>query len=352
MAEFRFSAGNRKNRLKLASGGLIFILVFLLPILSAGGIKDNIACGECHTMHNSQNMSSMTGDGAEQALLANNCVGCHTGVNVDPGTSGYPYILDSSASGADYGGSGTGIGGNTLAGGNFYWVQFNDRKGHNVAGISDPDVELGTVPPGGSDIGGQLTCAGQYGCHGDRSTGNSDLDALRPRSHHVDDDPTLGTSVPNSYRFLEGVKGFEDADWEFTVNVTTGLEDHNQYKGVTDGGAAATDTISSFCAKCHGNFHTADTSSPFLRHPTDISLPTSGEHGAYTTYDPAVPVASTDITGPLSDISAADGEDRIVNCISCHRAHGSPYDSILRWDYKSWPNGGYNGCAVCHSYKN
>jgi len=349
MAESRFSAGNKKSRTRYIIGGLIISLLCLVPVLSFGRIKDDIACGECHTMHNSQNMSSMTGGSAEQALLVSTCIGCHTGTNA--ASSYVPYVYTTSE--PTYGLTGTAGGHTTLAGGNFYWVQSADpdhnRMGHNVAGIADPDDELGNIPPGGTDIGGQLTCAGQYGCHGDR-TKSSDLDALRPGSHHVEDDPTDstygGSDVPQSYRFLLGVKGFEDSDWEFTVSDA----DHNQYNGATDGGAAATDTISYFCASCHGDFHNGDTSSPFLRHPTDISLPTSGEHGAYTTYDPAVPVASTDITSQWSDIS--DPDNRIVACISCHRAHGSPYDSILRWDYKSWPNGGYNGCAVCHSYKN
>jgi predicted CXXCH cytochrome family protein len=33
-----------------------------------------------------------------------------------------------------------------------------------------------------------------------------------------------------------------------------------------------------------------------------------------------------------SAVMAADG-DAIVTCISCHRAHGSQYDDLLRWDY-------------------
>jgi len=351
----RFSGRNEKRKLINITGGLLFVLIILAPVLSICGIKDDISCSSCHTMHNSQSSTSMTGGEAEAALLNSSCIGCHTGTNINPSISGFPYVLDLSAGGPDYGPSDTGIGGNTLAGGNFYWVTSDDRKGHNVTGIVQEDGELHKTPPGSISgaMSSQLTCAGEYGCHGDRSAGNSDLDSLRPGSHHEDDAPELGTTVPNSYRFLHGIKGFEDEDWEFTVSATTGSEDHNQYKGVTDNDGSD-DTISFFCASCHGNFHgsnvdNGDNSSPWLRHPTEIDLPTSGEHGAYTSYEPAVPVASTVITNPLSDVSVS--ENRIIACVSCHRAHGSPWDSILRWDYKSWPNGGYNGCAVCHSYK-
>lgn len=196
---------------------------------------------------------------------------------------------------------------------------------------------------------GQLTCAGEYGCHGDRSAGNSELDSLRPGSHHVADDPTLGDSIPNSYRFLDSIKGIEDASWEINASST----DHNQYLGATTG-VGSGDTISDFCAECHGDFHNADNASPFLRHPTDVSLPldANSEHSAYVNYKPETPVASSDLSWGVLDVVNTNGERRIVTCISCHRAHGTPWDSILRWDYKSWPGGGYNGCADCHSYKN
>ena len=44
----------------------------------------------------------------------------------------------------------------------------------------------------------------------------------------------------------------------------------------------------------------------------------------------------------------------IVLCISCHRAHATPYADILRWDYSSCTAGNQNddcGCFACHTSK-
>ncbi|RLA81698.1 MAG: hypothetical protein DRG33_00080, partial [Deltaproteobacteria bacterium] len=57
---------------------------------------------------------------------------------------------------------------------------------------------------------------------------------------------------------------------------------------------------------------------------------------------------SYDGSGPSDKVNL--GTDQ-VQCLSCHRAHGSPYPDMLRWDYRNWPGGGMNGCAVCHTSK-
>lgn len=339
---------------------MVLILVLLLPVVSNGKIKDGISCNDCHTMHNRQSFSTFTAN--PEALLNDTCAGCHSGTNTAPATTGYPYVFDPSGA-PTYGATGT-SGNDTLAGGNFYWVRTgvpvtDHRKGHNISGIADEDNLYGPGAGAGQlDIPGnpgtkltatspQLTCAGitELGlrCHGNGS--GSDLESLRPASHHVDDDPTLGTTVPNSFRFLSGVKGLEDPDWEFSVDGEPPA-DHNQYKGTI---GAGTDTITALCAGCHGDFH-ATGSTPFLRHPVDVNLPGTGEYARYTTYKPEAPVASVSLAAVLDNVTGVN--EAIVSCISCHRAHGTPWDGLLRWDYKSWPGGGYDGCGQCHSEKN
>jgi hypothetical protein len=45
--------------------------------------------------------------------------------------------------------------------------------------------------------------------------------------------------------------------------------------------------------------------------------------------------------------------DAIITCITCHRAHGSPWDYTLRWNYQLWPGGpDEGGCYNCHAAKN
>jgi hypothetical protein len=93
------------------------------------------------------------------------------------------------------------------------------------------------------------------------------------------------------------------------------------------------------------------------RHPTDISMPGSGtEYAGYTVYDPEVPVARTVIPQTPSGVVNPDGStDDIVMCLSCHTAHASRYESMLRFNYYDMIAGdpsSSGGCFVCHTEKN
>jgi predicted CXXCH cytochrome family protein len=260
-----------------------------------------------------------------------------------------------------------------LAGGNFYFVSLgganNDTKGHNI--FSD-DINFSEDLAPGDDgrACGNDSCHNnlyaiytgdppdirKYGCLGCH---------LDPQ-HHANDHPHLqGGLVTQAdqgwYRFLSGhltsinhgVEGYEDGDWQHSSSAG----DHNEYKGdINVGGSgllASYHTTTGFCSGCHPNFHSdqGGPTSPFLRHPSDSVIPAWGEYATAFggVYDPMVPVARPDL--PSSPDPAVHVGTDMVMCLSCHRAHGSPYDAILRWDYKSWPGGGYNGCGICHTSK-
>jgi predicted CXXCH cytochrome family protein len=92
---------------------------------------------------------------------------------------------------------------------------------------------------------------------------------------------------------------------------------------------------------------------PWLRHPADAVLPSTGEYADYIEYDPLVPIGRPEDT--LSGFTMDEvrpGEDKVI-CISCHRAHGSPYPDMLRWNYNTMKvgGGGSGGCFNCHSAK-
>jgi cytochrome c553 len=188
------------------------------------------------------------------------------------------------------------------------------------------------------------------------------------KSHHGDDSTIDGLTVATSYRLLYGIVGLEDSDWEYRPTASA----HNQYKGVdraADTTSGATNTISYLCAECHGMFHSGvlpegvdnDTTfaSPWFRHPVDFDMynvRTKSDYQGYggvgvNNYEVTAPVASSDVSSLISTgVYSASGK-AIVTCISCHRAHGTPNDAILRWNYKAWPGGGYAGCQVCHTIK-
>ena len=373
---------------------IIYVGVVLLSVILAYGYADAIsgACSNCHTMHNSQGGNPVDGSGPSQQLLNNSCVACHTtSTGQTNGTSNAPAVLHTTNP------SGQGAG-KTNAGGDFYWVATGygaaDAKGHNVVGISGADG-IGVTPPGFDQAataaltfdsktlqvtggagwtGKQLTCSGTFGCHGARdqegfgglsgahhgNTGGTSTQASSP------------TTIGNSFRFLAGIKGLENSGWNWSETASA----HNEYYGVNavanrqyDSGStyANTDTISFSCAECHGDFHTdiANDSSyssgdPWRRHPTDIALPNSGGYSKYNTSDGAsigsysleAPIARPNV--PASSSSTVTAGTDIVMCLSCHRAHGSDQNDLLRWNYTNMVAGGSNsgGCFVCHTDKN
>ncbi|MEW5772453.1 MAG: cytochrome c3 family protein [Thermodesulfobacteriota bacterium] len=342
-------------------------------------------CSNCHTMHNSQNAEPMAWSysGASKVadstpnshLLVTDCLGCHTasdGATWKDAVTGAPIVFSM----AEPGFGASSDGGTTrqgLAAGNFYWVTQDDSFGHNI--MSD-DATLNVAP------GDQSGC-GNDSCHVNLDRGYTGSGHLQGRSaclgchlvsggstpsvtswHHAKGSTGLVDSAAKGwYRFLggheagdgRGVSGIEDADWE---RIPTS-SDHNEYLGRDGdktgrgGFAVLGNTMTGFCTGCHGNFHVQDTtvggSSPWLRHPSDAPLPSSGEFASYVTYDPLVPVARPVLSGVSSTVTP--GADMVM-CLSCHRAHASPYFKMLRWDIRSANLAtALAGCGVCHTRK-
>ena len=128
------------------------------------------------------------------------------------------------------------------------------------------------------------------------------------------------------------------------------------------------DTISYFCGECHAAFHPGpdlggkdDAGQTYYmaawrRHPVDIGFNSvrggfaDSEYEGYVRYSLEAPVAYYKPTG--GEDTAGSGS--VVMCLSCHRAHASPYPGILRWDYSEMTAGRGKpgtGCFVCHTKK-
>jgi len=234
------------------------------------------------------------------------------------------------------------------------------------------------------------------GAHHNSTDGAKTSDGYN--THAVDgSDPAIhdGATVAAGYRFIPGLKGYgnEAARWQ---NVDSAS--HNEYYGDAagesvgdaagcgtchiqdnvnggDGSRAAlgstlrvpNNSMSGFCATCHGVFHSMGsengTSGAFLRHPSDWVIPNSGEYAAYTSYDITAPVARTSVLSGAS-ATVAPGTD-LVMCLSCHEAHATPYDYMLRFNYTydgtgTMKAGAYidqataqaeGGCLACHTTK-
>jgi predicted CXXCH cytochrome family protein len=269
----------------------------------------------------------------------------------------------------------------------------DDTKGHNIFS-GEPDDYLTSAPGGAGCNYGTFCHANLHTLDTSGAAGPGRQGCLKchmvltyggwpPGFHHADDTSTVvgtggldGVQLPGDngdtqgdnvfdgwYRFLsghmagdaQGVCGIEDADWQ----ATKGSDDHNEYLGsqasLDSAGSlsALGHTMTGYCSGCHGNFHWQEEAGAFVRHPAGRVIPNTGEFSSFTTYDPDAPVARPassptrvdfeDWTG--EQISVVPGED-LVNCLSCHRAHGSPYPKMLRWDPTY-----VDACVICHTTK-
>lgn len=353
---------------------LIFILSIIFSIVLCSHVNAKVTgnCKNCHTMHSSQGGADMAtyggGSGANPCLTRGDCIGCHA-YGAGSGTDNVEDI-DGSLVPQVFHDAAT-----DLAAGNFKHISTdadaNDNKGHNVAAI-DAEGTLTSGPPGDENSTGittDLTCAGVKGCHGDRTV--TDETASVKGAHHAGVSGLCDTAdtVANSYRFLKGVKGYENMHATYKYQ-NYSSQYHNEYYGVSTKGTESTlstpggNSISGLCAECHGNFHgpqsgdmTSGTASPWLRHPTDIVLTNSGEYTNYTTYSIVAPAARPSGSGALATINSATnitvtpGTD-IIMCLSCHGAHATDYYKLMRWDYKSTTLAtALAGCNVCHTSK-
>ena len=361
-------------------GGRLILLVAVFTLLGAALVPTAWArvsgpCVNCHTMHNSQDANLVDADGPNNYLLnqgSDPCVACHTGQNVGGGSSTgtTPYVYSSTE---------PTYGTDTLAGGNFFWVVSDSTKGHNCLAIDGmPGDENLTEAPGKPSQASGQNCSG---CH-DQIT---DCESCHKPAHHADDTQSAIVGKTGGwYRFLNssyhpsdntGVMGIEDDDWEYTRSAA----DHNEYMGCSNPYGNDDNSMSNYCAGCHYGFHginytdtdgsaLADNHAPWFLHPTHLPLSDTASDKEYHDYNggngysPLAPIARdpdrlAGMTGPDQNVYVAygvnDGDQ--VMCLSCHRAHGSPYADMLRWDYQSCDagSGAENGCGcyVCHTTK-
>ncbi|MEW6163366.1 MAG: cytochrome c3 family protein [Nitrospirota bacterium] len=331
--------------------GVIFLFIlFLIQIPKGNGAIVSDDCGACHGLYPQMIEEIRAGN-----IL---CVNCHSNADRDTiktlGGVRVPIVYNTVKPLKP------------LAGGNFYYVarDFGDRRGHNVDGITSQDAKFRGAPPGynraydpsiiGYNPERPLTCAGSNGCHGNRNI-KDPFEAVYG-THHAVDKPLDGSTTAKSYRYLKntgkikGVEGLEDDDW----GDNSSSKKHNEYSPMID----------NLCKGCHGDFHSMNKTGPWFRHPTGISLPRVGEYAFYNPdmptlpdrpdiriYNTGAPVGRKEIPdSPGNEVNP--GKD-IVICLSCHVAHSSPYESILRWDYDAIVSGeaGKGGCFICHTGK-
>ena len=308
-------------------------------------------CDICHTMHNSQGGSSMAENelGTKTAtpyahLTMSSCVGCHfKATTIDAPKIDGAYNVDSTA------------GGTFLESGTAGQFVASDAGVHNVleglatSTLGEDDTFLDVIPGlalgnmngqgSGSNDPNDLTCAGMKGCHGDATVDGNDA-GIRGFHH--------GSKTGFRYLQIAGdqgaVLGKGASDWEKAISGGAVTTPHNVYS------SDPSDGINKLCANCHPDFHgTSNTwdGSNWIRHPTDNTIPTGWTPTVNYRDNPFAFENITDIT----TTGAYTATDAQVACISCHRAHGTPWDDILRWEYSTQSAGTSSadyGCLGCH----
>jgi predicted CXXCH cytochrome family protein len=284
------------------------------------------------------------------ALLTGTCIGCHTGTD-DPlhNTMNTPFVISSTSDFSDD---------LCLAGGFFPATMVAGNNNNDHHGVISTNIHA----PAGFDSGGTfqnysggtngLGCAGTNGCHGNQ-TDLSDMDAIKGGHHNTS----------STYRMLyvgtDKVCGDPAVDYEELIIQTPGTtvsrDGTGQNVNIYSAGSTTTDaTISELCGKCHGVFHGAGTTnaaSEWIRHPSDVELPTDWTMTG--TYDFDGDDAKNNPFGYTNAVYT--GNNTQATCLSCHRAHGTANNDLLRWAYITQLAGQAAGsqidygCLGCHN---
>lgn len=276
-------------------------------------------CSSCHTMHNSQNgqlvdPDSPTGNAylLKDSSPSDTCLGCHANY------------------GQFFGGLGYG------PGGDFYWLtksysssSTGDSHGHNIVapgrGIAQ-DATLATAP--GGDFDSQyLGCTSCHDPHGNQNFRILYGDGAGPKydggRYEFNNDAPI--AFGNSRKTYPG-SGGEETNSQHTV-----------YKS----------GMSGWCGNCHAGFLSQGNANHVHKVDQGIGSSIAASYNAYistddltggdalTSYLQFVPFedlsATEDTVDPENYTAGPEATDQVM-CLTCHRAHASPFADVARWD--------------------
>jgi hypothetical protein len=247
-----------------------------------------------------------------------------------------------------------------------------DRHGHNIVALDFnyvADTSLQTAP-GGSYPAGSLSCISCHDPHGNYrrdasgEISSSGLPITASGSYSNSPDPSMSGSV-GSYRMLAG-KGYQPksqpAATVFTADSPAAMApaSYNRAEQVNDTRVAYGSGMSEWCQNCHSQIHNDGTAGG-SGHPAGnnarFSQSTMNNYSYYVksgdlngrsdnSYTSMVPYEmGTKDYGLLKATANSDGsnlrgpgtggENPNVMCLTCHRAHASGWDSMMRWNNQS-----------------
>jgi hypothetical protein len=361
---------------------MIFWFIGVAFAFHSGGAAE---CDGCHTMHNSRSGAPMSSPGSAIGAAPGNpllqasdsssvCLNCHAGMDALPGggnaTSHHIMSL------------GQPIPTERTPGGDFAWLKKSwswlqnpvdpmsrkdspgERHGHNVIAADFgyfPDMsQPGNVAPGGTYPAGQLHCISCHDPHGRyRQLPGGTFDtsgAPITGSGSYGAEPTTSggaTFAVGAYRLLGGVNyrpvtvgavpAFTQAPMFAAVESTFNRSEDTSEVPVAYGRGS-----SEWCTNCHTTTHSLVSGGSFthaLGAPLGDTIATaynnyvktgdvSGVGGGFTSLVPVQrgDIASNSALYNLLSTSNVQPNDT-VTCFTCHRAHASGWDKMLRFPY-------------------
>jgi hypothetical protein len=370
----------------------------------SGGVAN---CAGCHTMHNSLQGATMTWNalpvGTTNAYLlkgadaSSTCLTCHHSTT---NFSGYrvssPYT---SGAGPSQRGPAGDFGWLTqsyswLAGGGTTATSLGERHGHNIVASGFSYAADGTqlTAPGGTYDATKLGCISCHDPHGKyRVLSDGTIESGAPAQGKVypytkgsgsynNSEAPSATAAVGVYRLLGG-QGYAPKSYPtvpFTADSPAAIapSTYNRTEAVTQTRVAYGSGMSEWCKNCHNVMHSDTTGTGLLRHPAgsgaELGTTIAANYNMYTksgnltgedtnSYWSLAPFETghgNDAAGRAAmqglariDNSQLGGptETSNVMCLSCHRAHASGWDSMLRWngrtDYLVY-SGSYTGSAT------
>lgn len=324
--------------------------VFFLGIdtdTDAGFHGTGLICNKCHTMHASENgvLPTMPGDTAPmtgpnpyllyKANVTDLCLVCHDEQD------GTPDVF------------GTDVNGLTERSAGFFAenVGVENPKGHNLGHnkIGPGDSLCDACHFGGDFNTAEIGCTDCHEAHG-RDPNNPDYRYRNLQSAYIPgSEPIIKAFVNPS---ATGLAVYEQSNIGYPAP-TTGTGDWRE--------------VTYFCLDCHHTFSGylytredgIENGHP-IKHPVTDTL-----RGAWEPIDKYT--GSTDPEHWVNGIGNGFEIDRLpfmvsgatnydeskivapnneVFCLTCHKAHGSDYESAMRWDYRRDSN---SGCQQCHN---